>query len=221
MVRTMRLVCGACRRGAAVPPDPRGRGRGRHRRHRGRRGGPAARREELPAASLDSRSSSGKPGFAGVGEVPLELSERVKATGLAASGPRAHERQVCYLTMTKRRLSEAELERRLERCARLWAAKARMAEVGFVCEGSLPERRTCCRNPNCRCAHPEGRHGPYWQLTWKEAGHDRHPAAVRGRRPLPRVDRQPSPARSRPGRDARALPPGRRADPRQPWPPLH
>lgn len=28
----------------------------------------------------------------------------------------------------------------------------------------------CCRNPNCRCADPARRHGPYWQLTWKQAG---------------------------------------------------
>ena len=71
----------------------------------------------------------------------------------------------------RRRLSAAELERRLERCRRDYeAAKARIAEVGFVCEGSLLSRRTCCNNPNCRCARLEGRHGPYWQLTWKEDG---------------------------------------------------
>ena len=42
--------------------------------------------------------------------------------------------------------------------------------VGFTCEGSLIERYTCCKNPNCRCADPEQRHGPYWQLSWKENG---------------------------------------------------
>lgn len=69
------------------------------------------------------------------------------------------------------RLSRAEIERRLERCrADYEAAKARVADVGFVCVGSLAERRTSCGNPNCRCAEPEGRHGPYWQLTWKEGG---------------------------------------------------
>lgn len=73
--------------------------------------------------------------------------------------------------MTRRRLSAAEIERRLERCRRDYeAAKARVAEIGFVCEGSLAQRRTCCGNPNCRCVEPEGRHGPYWQLTWKEGG---------------------------------------------------
>ncbi|MDA8357599.1 MAG: hypothetical protein M0Z95_15185 [Actinomycetota bacterium] len=69
------------------------------------------------------------------------------------------------------RLSRAEIERRLERCrADYEAAKARVAEIGFLCEGTLLQLRTTCGNPNCRCAQPEGRHGPYWQLTWKEAG---------------------------------------------------
>ena len=49
-------------------------------------------------------------------------------------------------------------------------AKARLAEIGFTCEGSLVCRYTCCHNPNCRCADPAQRHGPYWQLSWKEQG---------------------------------------------------
>jgi hypothetical protein len=50
------------------------------------------------------------------------------------------------------------------------AAKARLTEIGFTCEGSLIERYTSCKNPNCRCADPEQRHGPYWQISWKQAG---------------------------------------------------
>jgi hypothetical protein len=50
------------------------------------------------------------------------------------------------------------------------AAKAKLAEVGFTCEGSLVARYTCCHNPNCRCADPVNRHGPYFQLSWKEDG---------------------------------------------------
>ncbi len=73
--------------------------------------------------------------------------------------------------MARPRLSRADIEGRLERCrADYDAAKARVTEIGFVCEGTLLERRTSCGNPNCRCAQPEGRHGPYWQLTWKEGG---------------------------------------------------
>jgi hypothetical protein len=71
--------------------------------------------------------------------------------------------------MPRPRLSHHQ--RRLEALASDYqAAKARLAEVGFTCEGSLVERYTCCHNPNCRCADPANRHGPYWQLSWKEGG---------------------------------------------------
>jgi hypothetical protein len=73
--------------------------------------------------------------------------------------------------MTERRPSQTQLARRLERLrADYEAAKARVAEIGFTCEGSLVERYTTCNNPNCRCRDPEQRHGPYWQLSWKEGG---------------------------------------------------
>ena len=73
--------------------------------------------------------------------------------------------------MTERRPSPAQLTRRLERLrADYEQAKARIAEIGFTCEGSLIERYTTCNNPNCRCADPEQRHGPYWQLSWKQGG---------------------------------------------------
>lgn len=33
------------------------------------------------------------------------------------------------------------------------------------------ERWTSCGKPNCRCTNdPPQRHGPYYQLTWKERG---------------------------------------------------
>lgn len=50
------------------------------------------------------------------------------------------------------------------------AAKARLDEIGFTCEGSLIERYTSCKNPNCRCQNPEQRHGPYWQISYKQDG---------------------------------------------------
>ena len=50
------------------------------------------------------------------------------------------------------------------------AAKARLMEIGFTCEGSLIERYTSCKNPNCRCQDPAQRHGPYWQISWKQNG---------------------------------------------------
>ena len=73
--------------------------------------------------------------------------------------------------MTVRRLSRDQLERRLEACRSDYeAAKAAISTVGFTCEGSLVSRYTTCNNPNCRCADPERRHGPYWQLSWKQGG---------------------------------------------------
>jgi len=73
--------------------------------------------------------------------------------------------------MTERGLSPKQLERRLERLrADYQAATAKIAEIGFTCEGSLVERYTTCNNPNCRCKDPQQRHGPYWQISWKEGG---------------------------------------------------
>jgi len=73
--------------------------------------------------------------------------------------------------MAKRCLAHTELERRLGRCqADYEAAKAHLLSVGFTCEGSLVERFTSCHKPNCRCQDPEHRHGPYYQLSWKESG---------------------------------------------------
>ena len=49
--------------------------------------------------------------------------------------------------------------------------KARLREVGFICEGTLVERWMQCGKPNCACATKRTRrHGPYFQLSWKEQG---------------------------------------------------
>jgi hypothetical protein len=49
--------------------------------------------------------------------------------------------------------------------------KARIREVGFIYDGSLVVRWTQCGKPNCRCREdPTKRHGPYYQLSWKEKG---------------------------------------------------
>jgi hypothetical protein len=68
--------------------------------------------------------------------------------------------------------SPRSLERRLRQLSRQYdALKARIQKIGFVCTGSLVQRRTTCGKPNCRCrTDPEQRHGPYYQLTWKEKG---------------------------------------------------
>jgi hypothetical protein len=47
----------------------------------------------------------------------------------------------------------------------------RLADVGFVSDGTLLSRTTMCGRPGCRCrANPPERHGPYWQWTRKVAG---------------------------------------------------
>lgn len=64
-----------------------------------------------------------------------------------------------------------ELQRRLRQCERDYARiKAQIRDVGFICEGSLVERWMPCGKPNCRCSDPNQRHGPYYQLSWKQAG---------------------------------------------------
>ena len=71
-----------------------------------------------------------------------------------------------------RKRSPTKLEARLHACQEEYARiKARIRDVGFICEGSLLERWMTCRKSNCRCsADPPQLHGPYYQLTWKERG---------------------------------------------------
>jgi hypothetical protein len=72
----------------------------------------------------------------------------------------------------KERLSPKALRRQLRQRQQEYARiKARIQDVGFICEGSLVQRWMPCGKPNCRCCtNPKQRHGPYWQLSWKEAG---------------------------------------------------
>lgn len=69
-------------------------------------------------------------------------------------------------------LSSKELQDRIRGCRKEYAElKARVREIGFICEGSLVERWMPCGKPTCRCASdPSKRHGPYHQLSWKEKG---------------------------------------------------
>lgn len=68
--------------------------------------------------------------------------------------------------------SSRALERRLRQLTREYdTLKTRIQEIGFIATGSLVERWTLCGKPNCRCsADPKHRHGPYYQLSWKEDG---------------------------------------------------
>jgi len=49
--------------------------------------------------------------------------------------------------------------------------KKLILKVGFIAEGSLTKSYSRCGKINCRCQkHKKYRHGPYYQLTWKEKG---------------------------------------------------
>jgi hypothetical protein len=74
--------------------------------------------------------------------------------------------------MAKRNIADQRRREQLRRCRTEYAQlKARLREVGFICEGSLVERWMRCGKPNCACASNRGSwHGPYFQLSWKEKG---------------------------------------------------
>jgi aminoglycoside phosphotransferase (APT) family kinase protein len=71
-----------------------------------------------------------------------------------------------------RKPSPADLQRQLRACTREYEAlKARIHDIGFICTGSLVKRWMVCGKSNCRChADSRQRHGPYYQLSWKEGG---------------------------------------------------
>ena len=74
--------------------------------------------------------------------------------------------------MAMRKIADQRRREQLRRCRTEYAQiKARLREVGFICEGSLVERWMQCGKPNCACARDRAsRHGPYFQLSWKEKG---------------------------------------------------
>ena len=74
--------------------------------------------------------------------------------------------------MTTKKQGENELQHKLRSYAKQYKeVKDQMHKVGFICSGSLVQRRVTCGNPKCTCARdPEKLHGPYYQLSWKEKG---------------------------------------------------
>lgn len=59
-------------------------------------------------------------------------------------------------------------ERAHQRIAELRAA---LAEMEYVCSGTLLERMKTCGAPTCRCARdPAARHGPYYEWGHMKAG---------------------------------------------------
>lgn len=62
--------------------------------------------------------------------------------------------------------------RSLRRCEQEYEElKAQLSRLGYALQGSVTERWNQCGKPECRCKDdPEARHGPYFQLSWKERG---------------------------------------------------
>ena len=76
------------------------------------------------------------------------------------------------MATTKATAGDQRRREQLRQCRTRYAQiKARLREVGFICEGTLFERWMRCGKPNCACARdPNSQHGPYFQLSWKEKG---------------------------------------------------
>lgn len=74
--------------------------------------------------------------------------------------------------MAMKKVAEQRRREQLRRYQKEYAhLKVRLREVGFICQGSLEERWLQCGKPNCACArNSDRRHGPYFQLSWKEKG---------------------------------------------------
>jgi hypothetical protein len=71
-----------------------------------------------------------------------------------------------------RKRARKEVEKELRRYRKEYESiKARILNIGFICKGSITERWIPCGTPSCAChKDPKKRHGPYYQLSWKEKG---------------------------------------------------
>jgi hypothetical protein len=68
---------------------------------------------------------------------------------------------------TDKRTREALEHRRRE----YEQAKAELASLGYVLQGSVTQRWMRCGKAACRChVDPQARHGPYLQWSWKVGG---------------------------------------------------
>jgi predicted transcriptional regulator len=71
--------------------------------------------------------------------------------------------------MAKNNQHSAHLQQRLDAYRKEYEqVRARLQEVGFIFKGSITLRRLSCGHPNCRCRDSKKRHGPYYQISWKQ-----------------------------------------------------
>lgn len=70
--------------------------------------------------------------------------------------------------LVPKRNPEQTADRARQRIAQL---RAELAEMQYVCSGTLLERMKTCGSPTCRCARdPAARHGPYYEWGHMKAG---------------------------------------------------
>jgi hypothetical protein len=70
--------------------------------------------------------------------------------------------------LVPKRNPEQTADRAHQRIAQL---RAELAEMEYVCSGTLLERMKTCGSPTCRCARdPAARHGPYYEWGHMKAG---------------------------------------------------
>jgi hypothetical protein len=177
----------------------------------------ASRSSSRPRCS-DSRSIPPAPGGPAPhcrGSAPAPRMPRSDSP----DGPaRPHERSACDWRMRHRRSSERRLNRLR---ADYEAAKAQTAEIGVTCEGSLIERHITrpATTPTAAAPIPTNVTAPTGNCSGSSRARSSPSCCLSAEDPpLPRVDRQPRPTRSRAGAHARPIPTSRRADPRQTHP---
>jgi len=80
--------------------------------------------------------------------------------------------RLVYMRRVKKHLAPAPTDPVLRRYeVQFRTLRAQLADLGVFCKGTLLEHRLTCGKPNCACAqHPEQRHGPYFDWTYKVAG---------------------------------------------------
>jgi len=60
---------------------------------------------------------------------------------------------------------------RIQARQRIAQLRDELAQVDYICAGTLQHRTRICGKPGCRCAHdPAARHGPYYEWGRLEQG---------------------------------------------------
>lgn len=72
--------------------------------------------------------------------------------------------------------------------AKMEEIKSQMVELDYVASGTLLARMIKCGKPTCRCAqHPDQRHGPYFDWTFRRKGRMEHQRVTGEQAPMLRA----------------------------------